>query len=94
MSTPSIEDVFNEIPLTDEMKKHIYGGDKFKMGAARTCNQLAMVALGAGINYAWQSSRLRRVMLRISLFFVQATALTALLPLVEFLAVPGRGIVR
>jgi MFS family permease len=36
----------------------------------------------AGINYAWQSSRLRRVMLRISLFFVQATALTALLPLV------------
>ena len=39
-------------------------------------------AMRAGINYAWQSSRLRRVMLRISLFFVQATALTALLPLV------------
>ncbi|OGN95243.1 MAG: hypothetical protein A2Y89_02600 [Chloroflexi bacterium RBG_13_51_18] len=36
--TGLIEDVFNEIPLTDEMRSHIYGGDKFKMGAARTCN--------------------------------------------------------
>ena len=39
-------------------------------------------AMRAGINYAAQSSRLRVVMLRISLFFLQATALTALLPLV------------
>src|SRR5512137_1673463 len=37
-STGLIEDFFNEIPITDEMKSHIYGGDKFKMGAARTCN--------------------------------------------------------
>jgi anaerobic selenocysteine-containing dehydrogenase len=37
-ATGLIEDVFNEIPLTDEMKSHIYGGDRFKLGAARTCN--------------------------------------------------------
>ena len=36
--TGLIEDFFNEIPITDEMKKNIIGGDKFKMGAARTCN--------------------------------------------------------
>jgi anaerobic selenocysteine-containing dehydrogenase len=36
--TGLIEDVFNEIPLTDEMRSHIYGGDEFRMGAARTCN--------------------------------------------------------
>ena len=37
-STGLIEDFFNEIPVTDEMKKHMPGGDRFKMGAARTCN--------------------------------------------------------
>jgi hypothetical protein len=35
-----------------------------------------------GINYTVQSPRLRVVMLRIFLFFLQATALMALLPLV------------
>jgi hypothetical protein len=39
-------------------------------------------AMRAGINYAMQSPRLRVVMLRIFLFFLQATALMALLPLV------------
>ena len=32
-----------EIPITDEMKKKIIGGDKFKMGAARTCNPDTMI---------------------------------------------------
>src|ERR1035437_4987411 len=36
--TGLIEDFFNEIPVTDEMKAHMPGGDRFKMGAARTCN--------------------------------------------------------
>ena len=36
--TGLIEDFFNEIPITDEMKAHICGGDRFKLGAARTCN--------------------------------------------------------
>ncbi len=39
-------------------------------------------AMRAGINYTTQSPRLRVVMLRIFLFFLQATALMALLPLV------------
>ncbi|MEN9631099.1 MAG: hypothetical protein RJA10_4327 [Pseudomonadota bacterium] len=39
-------------------------------------------AMRAGLNYTWQSTRLRVVMLRIFLFFLQATALMALLPLV------------
>jgi anaerobic selenocysteine-containing dehydrogenase len=37
-NTGLIEDFFNEIPVTDEMKKHMPGGDRFKLGAARTCN--------------------------------------------------------
>ncbi|MDP2916789.1 MAG: molybdopterin-dependent oxidoreductase [Dehalococcoidia bacterium] len=36
--TGLVEDFYLEIPLTDEMKKHIIGGEKFKLGAARTCN--------------------------------------------------------
>ena len=39
-------------------------------------------AMRTGINFTWQSTRLRVVMLRIFLFFLQATALMALLPLV------------
>ncbi len=39
-------------------------------------------AMRTGINYTLQSTRLRVVMLRIFLFFLQATALMALLPLV------------
>jgi MFS family permease len=35
----------------------------------------------AGLNFAWQSSRLRGVLLRVFLFFLQSTALIALLPL-------------
>ena len=47
--TGLIEDFFIEIPITDEMKNHIIGGDKFKMGAARTCNPDTMVkALNRG----------------------------------------------
>ncbi|MCX8031975.1 MAG: molybdopterin-dependent oxidoreductase [Thermoleophilia bacterium] len=42
-ATGLIEDFFLEIPITDEMRKHIIGGDKFKMGAARTCNPDTLV---------------------------------------------------
>jgi MFS family permease len=39
-------------------------------------------AMRVGMNFAWQSPRLKAVMLRSFLFFVQAAALTSLLPLV------------
>ncbi|MBL8363436.1 MAG: MFS transporter [Rubrivivax sp.] len=39
-------------------------------------------AMRAGLNYTWQSPRLRTVLLRIGLFFAQASGLMALLPLV------------
>jgi MFS family permease len=39
-------------------------------------------AMRVGINFAWQSPRLKGVMLRSFLFFLQAAALTSLLPLV------------
>ncbi len=39
-------------------------------------------AMRTGLNYAWQSPRLKVILLRIFLFFLQATALVALLPLV------------
>lgn len=39
-------------------------------------------AMRAGVNFAWQSPRLRQVLLRVFLFFLQSTALIALLPLV------------
>jgi MFS family permease len=39
-------------------------------------------AMRAGLNFAWQSTRLKAVLLRIFLFFLQSTALIALLPLV------------
>jgi anaerobic selenocysteine-containing dehydrogenase len=42
-ATGLIEDFFLEIPITDEMKKKIIGGDKFKLGAARTCNPDTLV---------------------------------------------------
>ncbi len=32
------EDFFNEIPLTEDMRKNIIGVDKYKMGAARTAH--------------------------------------------------------
>jgi anaerobic selenocysteine-containing dehydrogenase len=41
--TGLIEDFYLDIPLTDDMKKRIIGGDKFKLGAARTCNPDTMV---------------------------------------------------
>ncbi|MCG8334640.1 MAG: molybdopterin-dependent oxidoreductase [Proteobacteria bacterium] len=41
--TGLIEDFFLELPLTEEMKSKIIGIDKFKMGAARTCNPDTMV---------------------------------------------------
>jgi anaerobic selenocysteine-containing dehydrogenase len=37
-ATGLIEDFYLSIPLSEENKKKIIGGDKFKMGAARTCN--------------------------------------------------------
>ncbi len=47
--TGLIEDFFLELPITDEMKSHIIGGDTYKMGAARTCNPDTMVkALNRG----------------------------------------------
>jgi MFS family permease len=38
-------------------------------------------AMRVGLNYCWQSPRMRRVLLRIFLFFLQSTALISLLPL-------------
>jgi anaerobic selenocysteine-containing dehydrogenase len=47
--TGLIEDFNLELPITDEMKKNIIGGDRFKMGATRTCNPDTMVkAINAG----------------------------------------------
>ena len=45
-------------------------------------------AMRVGVQYVWQSSRMRAVLLRISLFFLHSTALLALLPLVAR-ALPG-----
>jgi MFS family permease len=45
-------------------------------------------AMRVGLVYVWQSSRLRAILLRISLFFLHSTALLALLPLVAR-ALPG-----
>lgn len=39
-------------------------------------------AMRVGLQYVWQSGRMRAVLLRISLFFLHSTALLALLPLV------------
>lgn len=39
-------------------------------------------AIRVGVQYVWQSARMRGVLLRISLFFLHSTALLALLPLV------------
>ena len=47
-------------------------------------------AMRVGVQFVWQSSRMRAVLLRISLFFLHATALLALLPLVAR-ALPGGG---
>ena len=41
--TGLIEDFFLELPLTDEMRSKIIGIEKYKMGAARTCNPDTMV---------------------------------------------------
>jgi MFS family permease len=45
-------------------------------------------AMRVGLVYVWQSSRLRAILLRISLFFLHSTALLALLPLLAR-ALPG-----
>ena len=37
-ATGLIEDFYLQIPISEEAKKQIVGGDKFKLGAARTCN--------------------------------------------------------
>lgn len=39
-------------------------------------------AMRVGMQYVWQSSRMRAIMLRIALFFLHSTAIMALLPLV------------
>jgi predicted MFS family arabinose efflux permease len=39
-------------------------------------------AMRVGVQFVWQSSRMRAVLIRISLFFLHSTALLALLPLV------------
>ena len=47
--TGLIEDFIFEYPITDDMKSKIIGGDKYKMGAARTCNPDTMVkAINSG----------------------------------------------
>ncbi|AMO24025.1 MFS transporter [Ramlibacter solisilvae] len=45
-------------------------------------------AMRVGVQYVWQSGRIRAILLRISLFFLHSTALLALLPLVAR-ALPG-----
>lgn len=45
-------------------------------------------AMRVGVQYVWQSGRMRSVMLRVALFFLHSTALMALLPLVAR-ALPG-----
>ena len=45
-------------------------------------------AMRVGVQFVWQSARMRGVLLRISLFFLHSTALLALLPLVAR-ALPG-----
>ncbi|HVZ46071.1 MAG TPA: MFS transporter [Ramlibacter sp.] len=45
-------------------------------------------AMRVGMQYVWQSSRMRAILLRISLFFIHSTALLALLPLLAR-AIPG-----
>jgi MFS family permease len=45
-------------------------------------------AMRVGVQYVWQSSRLRALLVRIALFFLHSTALMALLPLVAR-ALPG-----
>jgi MFS family permease len=45
-------------------------------------------AMRVGVQFVWQSSRMRAVLLRISLFFLHSTALLALLPLLAR-ALPG-----
>jgi MFS family permease len=45
-------------------------------------------AMRVGVQFVWQSSRMRAVLLRIALFFLHSTALLALLPLVAK-ALPG-----
>jgi MFS family permease len=45
-------------------------------------------AMRVGVQYVWQSGRLKAVMVRIALFFVHSTALLALLPLLAR-ALPG-----
>jgi MFS family permease len=45
-------------------------------------------AMRVGVQFVWQSTRMRAVLLRISLFFLHSTALLALLPLVAR-ALPG-----
>ncbi|MDD5703367.1 MAG: molybdopterin-dependent oxidoreductase [Dehalococcoidales bacterium] len=42
-ATQLIEDFYLQIPISDEMKKRIIGGDRFKLGAARTCNPDTMI---------------------------------------------------
>lgn len=47
-------------------------------------------AMRVGVQFVWQSTRMRAVLVRISLFFLHSTALLALLPLVAR-ALPGGG---
>jgi anaerobic selenocysteine-containing dehydrogenase len=42
-ATQLIEDFYLQIPIPEEMKKKIIGIDKFKLGAARTCNPDTLV---------------------------------------------------
>ncbi len=42
-ATGLIEDFYLQIPIPEEMKKKIIGIDKFKLGAARTCNPDTLV---------------------------------------------------
>jgi anaerobic selenocysteine-containing dehydrogenase len=42
-ATQLIEDFYLQIPIPEESKKKIIGGDKFKLGAARTCNPDTMI---------------------------------------------------
>jgi len=56
--TGQMEEFFSELPLTDEMKKHIVGSETYKLGAARTAHSdsiIKQLASGDSVVKVWFS---------------------------------------
>ena len=56
--TGQMEEFFQELPLTDEMKKHIVGSETYKLGAARTAHSdsiIKQLASGDSVVKVWFS---------------------------------------